>query len=77
MMAELKQEGLEVSGPRLDRIFTPAGLDMGAETPEEIALSIISEIKSVLSGRKGGSLRLSKEPIHPRSDSVILEKILF
>lgn len=77
MMAELKQEGLEVSGPRLDRIFTPAGLDMGAETPEEIALSIISEIKSVLSGRKGGSLRLSKEPIHPRSDSVIIEKILF
>lgn len=77
MLAEFKEQGLDISGPRLDRIFTPVGLDMGAETPEEIALSIISEIKTVLSGRKAGFLRLGREPIHPRSDTTILEKILF
>jgi xanthine/CO dehydrogenase XdhC/CoxF family maturation factor len=32
-------------------------IDIGAETPEEIALSIIAEIKAVLAGRNGGSLK--------------------
>jgi len=36
----------------LDKIRSPAGLNIGAETPEEIALSILSEILSVIRGRK-------------------------
>jgi xanthine dehydrogenase accessory factor len=44
--------------------FAPAGLDLGAETPEEIALAIVSEIERIFSGGAGFSLRERKTPIH-------------
>lgn len=37
------------------RLRGPIGLDIGADTPETIALAIVSEIKAVLAGRPGGS----------------------
>ena len=40
------------------RVHSPAGLDIGSETPEEIALAIVAEIQAILSGREGGCLRL-------------------
>jgi xanthine dehydrogenase accessory factor len=45
-------------------LFAPAGLDVGSEAPEEIALSITSEIAAVLSDRRGGFLRERKSDIH-------------
>ncbi|SHK81888.1 XdhC family protein [Hymenobacter psychrotolerans] len=47
------------------RIHSPIGLNLGAETPEEIALSIVAEIQAVLTGRPAGFLRDSPHPIHP------------
>ena len=44
--------------------FAPAGLDLGAETPEEIALSIVTEIQRVFAGSSGESLRERRIPIH-------------
>jgi len=44
--------------------FAPAGLDLGSETPEEIALAIVSEIQRVFAGASGESLRERKMPIH-------------
>ena len=44
--------------------FAPTGLDLGAETPEEIALSIVSEIQRVFAKRSGESLRERKTSIH-------------
>ena len=41
----------------LDMVYAPIGLDLGAQTPEEIALSIVSEYLAVVRGKKGGSLR--------------------
>jgi len=41
-------------------------LDIGASTPEGIALSIVAEIQAVLSGREGGSLRYRQAPIYDR-----------
>ena len=38
-------------------VYAPIGLDLGAETPEEIALAIVSEIAAVLAGRAPVSLR--------------------
>lgn len=43
-----------VTAEKIARIFTPAGLDLGAITPEEIALSIVSEIVVL---RRGGTAR--------------------
>jgi len=45
-------------------LFAPAGLDIGSEAPEEIALSIVSEVAAVLSERRGGFLRERKDDIH-------------
>ncbi|MEY2488356.1 MAG: xanthine dehydrogenase accessory factor [Verrucomicrobiota bacterium] len=45
-------------------LFAPAGFDLGAETPEEIALAIVSEIQSVFAEAGGESLRERKAPIH-------------
>jgi len=46
------------------------GLDIGADTPEEIALAVVAEIKAVLTGRLGGMLRTRGRPLHEPSDAV-------
>jgi xanthine/CO dehydrogenase XdhC/CoxF family maturation factor len=45
-------------------LFAPAGLDIGSEAPEEIALAIMSEVAAVLSNRCGGFLRERKSDVH-------------
>jgi len=48
----------------LERLHGPAGLDLGAHTPAETALSILAEILAVRAGRSGGALRDSNQRIH-------------
>jgi xanthine dehydrogenase accessory factor len=66
MLEELKNKGIEISEKQLSSIYSPVGLEIGAETAEEIALSIVSEIKAVFAGKKGMSLRVSHDFIHSR-----------
>lgn len=66
MVDEYSKEGLKLSSDDRHRIHSPIGLDIGAEAPDEIALSIISEIQGKFSGRSGGFLKYRNSPIHQR-----------
>lgn len=68
MYDELAKKGLYVTDAQKKKVFGPVGLDIGAETSEEIALSVLSEIQAVLQRKNGTSLREKTEPIHSRSD---------
>jgi xanthine dehydrogenase accessory factor len=67
MLEELQDEGLEFTPDQMQKVYGPLGLDIGAETPEEIALSAISEIKAVLTNKEGTSLRHKPAAIHDRA----------
>jgi xanthine dehydrogenase accessory factor len=76
MMDEIRNEGIDINEEVLQNIYGPVGLEIGAETAEEIAVSIISEIKAVLSGKPGGSLREKQDVIHSRNYTFIEVKNL-
>ncbi|MBD2356624.1 XdhC family protein [Tolypothrix sp. FACHB-123] len=64
LLAELSDEGQAYSAEQLDKLHSPIGLDIGADTPEAIALSIIAEIQAVLANRCGNFLKNRTLPIH-------------
>ncbi len=71
MLDELRTGGMEVTDEMLEKVYGPAGLEIGAETPEEIAMSIISEIQGVLTGSSGGQLKSKTGVIHARTATQI------
>ncbi|SDP54031.1 Xanthine and CO dehydrogenase maturation factor, XdhC/CoxF family [Mucilaginibacter sp. OK268] len=64
MLDELEANGTAITEKNLETIHGPVGLDIGSETSEEIALSIIAEIKAVFSERNGRSLKYKTTVIH-------------
>jgi xanthine dehydrogenase accessory factor len=61
-VARLREVGVDDAG--LARIMAPVGLDLGARTPEETAISVCAEIIVCRTGRSGASLREGDGPIH-------------
>jgi xanthine dehydrogenase accessory factor len=66
IFTELMAEEFTISATNFERIHAPVGLDIGAVSPEEIALSLIAEIRASFSNREGNFLRLRKTTIHER-----------
>jgi xanthine/CO dehydrogenase XdhC/CoxF family maturation factor len=64
LLTDLQKEEPAAGALLAGRLHSPIGLNLGAETPEEIALSIVAEIQAVLAGRPAGFLRDSPHPIH-------------
>jgi xanthine dehydrogenase accessory factor len=64
MLDELESDGAIITERNLETIHGPIGLDIGSETSEEIALSIVAEIKAVFSERNGHSLKYKTTVIH-------------
>lgn len=73
ILNELKDEGISFTDQQLSVLHSPVGLDIGAETSEEIALSILSELKAMFANKDVQSLRKIKEVIHPRAATAIEE----
>ena len=66
MREEFLTQGFILEEKSIQHIHSPIGLDIGAETPDEIAVSIIAEIQSKFSNRSGGFLKYNQGPIHQR-----------
>jgi xanthine/CO dehydrogenase XdhC/CoxF family maturation factor len=66
ILIDLAEEGVEITDDQRARIHGPAGLDLGAEGPDEIAQAIVAEIVAVRHGRDGGFLKARPGPIHER-----------
>lgn len=64
MISELN---IELSSEQIQKIYGPVGLDLGAETSEEIALSILAEIQAVKMKTNADFLRNKKGKIHETS----------
>jgi xanthine dehydrogenase accessory factor len=64
ILADIAADGFAITPEMRSRLRAPVGLDLGADAPEEVALSVIAEMKAVLAGRGGGPLRERTLPIH-------------
>jgi xanthine/CO dehydrogenase XdhC/CoxF family maturation factor len=64
MFADMEQAGMVIDELQRKRIYGPVGLHIGAETSEEIAISIVAEIKTVLSEKTGIPLKFLTTKIH-------------
>lgn len=74
MLSEIEDSGLVIPKEWSNSVYGPVGLDIGSESSEEIALSIVAEVKAVLSLRKGYSLKYKPVPIHAEQLNVIVDK---
>lgn len=64
MYDRMQEEGKPITPADENRIFSPVGLDIGANTPEEIALAICAEIRTNFSGRDANRLKYRDRPIY-------------
>ena len=73
---ELKEEGVTVTDEQKNKIYGPIGLDIGAEAAEEIALSVLAEIKAVFADRSGSFLRNRSAGIHSRNELNVQNSVI-
>ena len=64
MISDLREQGLTLVEEKVRAVRTPVGLDVGADSPEEIAVSVLSELLAVKNKRSGLPLRERNKAIH-------------
>ncbi len=64
ILSDLAGEGIVVTPAQRARLHAPVGLDLGADSPEQVALAIVAEMQATLSGRDARPLRQRTRPIH-------------
>lgn len=64
LIEDLRLQGIAYTTEQLKRLHGPIGIDIGADTPQAIAIAIIAEIQAVLTNRSGNFLRNRNQPIH-------------
>jgi xanthine/CO dehydrogenase XdhC/CoxF family maturation factor len=64
LLADLRARDVFPTDAQVARLHGPVGLDIGAESAEEVALAIAAEVQAVFAGREGGQLRRRKGAIH-------------
>jgi len=74
LLAELEKKGYVPLSSKLSRVRSPVGLALGAETPQEIAVSILAEILATRRGFEGGFLSGTVSSLHRPEDSRILAR---
>lgn len=71
LIDELALAGVTLTSAERARVRAPVGLDLNAERPQEIALSILAEIAAAMNGGAGGALSAREGPIHKPIPSTV------
>lgn len=76
MLQDLKADGVEITDLTIEKVYGPIGLEIGAETPEEIAISIIAEILAALRKKPGGYLKTKATTIHQSTTNISVSDVV-
>lgn len=67
LLADLREDNVTWTEAQGARLHAPVGLDIGADTPESVALAMLAEMQAALANRGGGNLCERDAPIHLES----------
>lgn len=64
ILADLTAQGVALAAAQRARLHAPVGLDLGADSPGQVSLSMLAEMQATLAGRDARPLREREKPIH-------------
>ena len=73
MLEDFADEGVTITDDETNRIYTPIGLDLGGDSPHQIAYSIVAEVLAVANDRTPQHLTEREGPIHDRTETPLTE----